>query len=394
MNAMVLLVVQYAYYAELINFQQALENFWSLFYGLNMKILPDIKFDFDDVLIRPQRSTLDSRSKVIINRDFTFYHSPRHWSGTPIMCSNMKSIASFKMAKEFIKHKMITCLHKYHDSRNIIDFFQNEPEALDYTWLTIGGNNLSKDNKDLYVLDLLRKESIYPNLVIDCANGHMQEFVSFCKRIRELNPDSIIMAGNVCIPECVSELIIHGGVDICKIQIGPSPVCKTRMITGVGYGTISCIDECGAIAHGLKSKERCLGLVCSDGGIKNPGDLCKAFVAGADFVMIGTMFAGTDECTEEWHETNGKKYMKHYGMSTHYIQNELGLEQKDYRASEGKVLTVENKGPISNILRECLGGIRSCCTMIGATSIKDMSKCGQFIQVRKIHSNYSNSFGD
>lgn len=354
-----------------------------------MKILPDVKFDFDDLLIRPQRSTLESRSQVDITRFFNFYHSPKYWTGTPIMCANMTSIASIKMAKALVDHNMIACLHKYHKIEDLISLFKENEKYLENIWVTIGPSN-----QDLVVLKQLQKEKIYPNIVIDSANGHIEKFVQFCKIVRSQNQDAIIMAGNVCVPECVSELIIHGGVDIVKIQIGPSQVCKTRMITGVGYGTISCIDECSTIAHGLKSKDRCLGLVCSDGGIKNPGDVCKAFVAGADFIMIGSLLSGTDECTDEWIEKDNKKYMKYTGMSTHYIQSELGLEQKKYRASEGKVILVENKGSVSNVLREILGGIRSCCTLIGATSIKDMNKCGQFIKVNKIHSYYSNELGD
>jgi GMP reductase len=190
------------------------------------------------------------------------------------------------------------------------------------------------------------------------------------------------------------ELIIHGGVDIVKLQIGPGKACKTRVVTGVGYGTLSCIDECSMAAHGLKSGERRMGLVCSDGGCKNPGDVCKGFGAGADFMMLGSMFAGTYECDGEWtykKEPDGsfvRDTMTFYGMSSHLAQELHGNGKKNYRASEGEVFEVPYKGEVSEVIQEILGGVRSCCTYVGATCLKDMSKCTKFTRVNRIHQNY------
>ena len=108
------------------------------------------------------------------------------------------------------------------------------------------------------------------------------------------------MAGNVATPEMVSELILHGEVDIVKVGIGPGSACTTRLKAGVGYPQLSAISECSHVAHGLRSDAGRLGLICADGGCRYPADIAKAYAAGADFVMLGGMLAGTDECEGEW----------------------------------------------------------------------------------------------
>ena len=209
------------------------------------------------------------------------------------------------------------------------------------------------------------------------------------------------MAGNVCTAEMVQELILHGGVDIVKIGIGPGSACTTRLKTGVGYPQLSAIIECAHAAHGLKSHEKRMGLICADGGCRTPADICKAFAANADFVMLGGMLAGTEECEGDWEEerlvswnkpkapevTNQivKKFLKFYGMSSKTAQDKHGEGLKNYRSSEGRSIRVPYKGPAENVIQDILGGIRSCCAYIGATSVKDMSKCAEFIRVNRTH---------
>ena len=160
---------------------------------------------------------------------------------------------------------------------------------------------------------------------------------------------SIIMAGNVATPEMVQELILHGGVDIVKVGIGPGSACTTRLKTGVGYPQLSAIDECVHAAHGLKSEDKRHGLVCGDGGCRLPADIVKGFAAGADFMMLGGMLAGTDECDGEWEhssqETKEKRNLIFYGMSSKKAQEKHGTGLKDYRSSEGRVMKVPYKGP-------------------------------------------------
>lgn len=364
-----------------------------------MKIINDTKLDFDDVLILPQRSTLTSRSEIILDRIFYFYHSPRVWSGIPIMCANM-SFTSFSIADALRKHKIITCLHKYHTVEQLVEYFQTDyPSKLDYVWISIGIREKDLNN----LINFSERAGINPNICIDIPNGHMDSFVEYCSRVREKFPMSIIIAGNVTNPSSTQELIIHGGVDIVKVGIGGGSACTTRFLTGCGVPQLSTCIENAHIAHGLQKEPKRIGLICSDGGHKNPGDVAKAFCAGSDFVMLGGMFAGTDECEGEWelggdYSTIGinqktKGRFTYYGMSTHHSQLTFEEEQKCYRASEGTKITVNYKGPIDNVIRELLGGIRSCCCYIGSDCIKNMSKCGQFCKVNNIHSNKNPVYG-
>jgi GMP reductase len=364
------------------------------------------KLDFDDVLIVPQRSTLTSRSEIDIHRTFKFYHSPRIWTGTPVICANM-SFSSFDLADSMKKFRMITCLHKYHTIDELSEYFTNNPDSVDYVWISIGYKN-SELNK---LIEFKSKTGIQPNICVDVPNGHMDVFVKYCRKVREHFPESIILAGNVTNTSSTQELLIYGGVDIVKIGIGGGSACTTRFMTGCGIPQLSCIIDNGYTSHGLSNGNKKMGLICSDGGHKNSGDVCKALCAGADFVMLGGYFAGADECTGEWEyeylssmgfwqpldpkNNNEKRKTKftYYGMSTHHAQDLFEDGKKTYRASEGTKITVSYKGRIEDISQELLGGIRSACCYIGARSIKDMSKCGQFCTVNQIHSNRSPKLG-
>lgn len=364
-----------------------------------MKIINETKLDFDDVLIVPQRSTLTSRSQINLERTFKFYHSPRTWTGIPIMCANM-SFCSFQMAKELANHKMIACLHKYHTTDKLLDYFYKYPKNIDYTFVSIGYKKSDLD----HLLKFKSQTDIQPNICIDVPNGHMDVFVKYCRKVRDQFPESIILAGNVTNTSSTQELIIYGGVDIVKCGIGGGSACTTRFLTGCGLPQLSCCLENSYIAHGLQNGDKKLGLICSDGGHKTVGDVCKALCAGSDFVMLGGYFAGSEPCEGEWelggsysrevgsnNKTKGR--FTYYGMSTHHSQDIFEDGTKDYRASEGTKITVPYKGTIQEITQELLGGIRSCCCYIGADCIKNISRCGQFCKVNQIHSNKNPIFG-
>jgi len=374
-----------------------------------MIIEPELKLDFDDVLIIPQRSTLTSRSEIIVERTFKFYHSPRVWSGVPIICSNM-SFASFEMSNALINHKMITCLHKYHDIDSLCNYYSsdNKENKVNYAWVSIGYKNSDLNN----LIQFKSITNIQPNICIDVPNGHMDVFFKYCRKVRENFPQSIIMAGNVTNKSSTQELLIHGGVDIVKCGIGGGSACTTRFITGCGVPQLSCCIDNAYIAHGLSNGDKKLGLICSDGGHKNSGDVCKALCAGSDFVMLGGYFAGSEECKGDWDyeykmrsggwqpfDPGGENVEKrktkftYYGMSTHHSQNIFEGTTKDYRASEGTRITTKYKGSVSSIIQELLGGVRSCCCYIGADTIKNMSRCAQFGRVSKIHNNTNPIFG-
>jgi GMP reductase len=371
------------------------------------KIINETKLDFDDVLIVPQRSTLTSRSEINLERTFYFYHSPRKWSGVPIICANM-SFCSFNMAKALAANKMIACLHKYHSIDELSNYFRENPQNIDYTFVSIG----YKKSDLNHLLELKNKINTQPNICIDVPNGHMDAFVKYCKKVREHFPESIIIAGNVTNTSSTQELIIYGGVDIVKCGIGGGSACTTRFLTGCGLPQLSCCLENAYVAHGLQNGDKKLGLICSDGGHKNAGDVCKALCAGGDFVMLGGYFAGSDACEGDWNyeykmRSGGwqpidpsypdaekrKTKFTYYGMSTHLAQEKFEDSQKDYRASEGTKITISYKGTIEKVAQELLGGIRSCCCYIGASQIKHMAKCGQFCRVTKVHNNTNPTLG-
>jgi len=334
-----------------------------------MKIENDIKLDFSDVLIRPKRSTLESRNDVNLEREFKFPHSPQVLKCVPIIASNMDTVGTLDMYHSLRKHNMLTCFHKFLD---VNDYPNNDTDDNDYlVSIGIRDEDLEKITK-LYYSDP-KKCNI---LVIDIANGYIKRLVEFCQQVRKLIPHCILIAGNVVSREMVEELILNGGVDIVKVGIGSGSVCTTRLQTGVGMPQLSAIIECADAAHG------CNGHIISDGGITCPGDMAKAFGAGADFVMLGSMLAGHEESGGELvEEENGEKFKVFYGMSSDTAMKKHYGGVNKYRSSEGKTVKVKFKGPVSNTIDDLLGGIRSTCTYVNAKNLKDLSKCCTFIRV-------------
>ncbi|PIO69389.1 putative GMP reductase [Teladorsagia circumcincta] len=183
-----------------------------------------------------------------------------------------------------------------------------------------------------------------------------------------------IMAGNVVTCEMVEELLLSGA-DIIKVGIGPGSVCTTRKKAGVGYPQLSAVLECADAAHGLG------GHVMSDGGCTNPGDVAKAFGAGADFVMVGGLLAGHDQSGGEIIEQNGRRYKLFYGMSSDTAMNKHHGSVAEYRASEGKTITIPYRGDVNETIFDILGGIRSACTYTGSAKLKELPKRTTFIRV-------------
>jgi GMP reductase len=364
------------------------------------KIINEIKLDFDDVLIRPKRSTLNSRSEVCIQREFKFKYSQRKLICIPVMVANMDTVGTFDMAKSLSKNQMIVCLHKHYKTNEYVAFY-TDPSVTNKDLVFYSLGTSSKEIEKLTdVFNQIRKFNFpLPNICIDVANGYTEQFVKTVGHIRKLYEEVVIMAGNVVTPEITEELIIHGKADIVKVGIGSGSVCTTRLKTGVGYPQLSAVMECTDAAHGLG------GHICSDGGCKVTGDICKAFGANADFVMIGSMFAGADECEGEWkyeyqseqgiwqpldlsYNLSCKKRkmsLQYYGMSSKNAMNKHHNGVAKYRTEEGKCVIVAYKGTAEDIIQDIYGGLRSACTYIGANKIKDFGKKTTFIQVNNTH---------
>jgi GMP reductase len=362
-----------------------------------MHVLEGIKLDFKDVLIVPQRSTISSRAVVDLRRKYSFIHADQEWEGIGIIASNMDTVGTFEMAKSLSRHGMLTALHKHYSVAELVDFFSDINLPLKNVMYTLGISEndykkLQAVRKGLVERNVIKTFQQFPYFLhIDVANGYSEGFVKAIKEYRtNRSPESIILAGSVVTPNMAEELIL-AGADIAKIGIGSGSVCTTRIKAGVGYPQLSAIDECAFAVHSKSN-----GHVCSDGGITCPGDVAKAFAAGADFIMLGGMLAGTDECCGEWeYETEiigtrvtgrvVKKLFKFYGMSSEEALCKYHGGVAKYRTAEGKAVKIPYKGPVEGVIQSILGGVRSACTYVGAEKLKDLPKCACFIRVGQTH---------
>lgn len=368
-----------------------------------MRIESDVKLDYKDVLIRPKRSTLGSRSEVELHRQFSFRNyrgtsidsvfSP-DYKGIPIMAANMDGVGTFEMADTLAAHGMFTCLVKTYSKEQLAEYFADNWLRTDHVAMSIG---VSPADYDKFVQVKARVGDALKYLCIDVANGYTESFVTHVRNIRKIYPNIVIIAGNVVTGEMTEELIL-AGADIVKVGIGPGSVCTTRIQTGVGYPQLSAVIECADAAHGLG------GHIIADGGCTTPGDVAKAFAAGADFVMLGGMLAGHNEGGGEvitkYYKLNEvdlhddgthtdvleeKRFVQFYGMSSKSANDKHFGGLKNYRASEGRTVLVPYKGPVEATVQEILGGVRSTCTYAGAKTLKQLSKCTTFVRCTQTH---------
>ena len=338
-----------------------------------MRIEHDIKLDFRDVLIRPKRSTLTTRSDVDISREFTFKHTGTKYHGIPIVASNMDTIGTFEMARALDGFMLSTALHKHYAISEITAFFASL-ERKSAAFYSMGIARADEDKFEDVMRSSTGADHSVRYVCIDVANGYTESFVRFVKKIRERHPHLVIMAGNVVTGEMTEELILSGA-DIVKVGIGPGSVCTTRKVTGVGYPQLSAIIECADAAHGLE------GHICADGGCASVGDIAKAFGGGADFVMLGGMLAGHAESGGDVVERDGRKFQSFYGMSSKTAMERYSGGVAKYRAAEGREVLVPFRGPVADTLQEILGGVRSACTYVGARRLRELSKRTTFVRV-------------
>ena len=363
------------------------------------QIKDTVELDFCDVLFRPKRTTLNSRSEADIIREYKFKYYPNTIKSCGIMAANMATTGTFEMNDVLQKYKAITCLHKHIDVKDLEEYLVNNytKEDSEYNSFTFISTGLKDDKEKLFAL--MDRGSPFDKICIDVANGYMPKLLEFVREVRGKYPRALIMVGNVVTGDMTQDLILNGA-DIVKVGIGPGSVCTTRKLTGVGRPQLSAILECADAAHGVG------GMICADGGCTCAGDVAKAFGAGADFVMLGGMLAGTDESAgeeiERMYKTNEydfadntrpyeplrqiyevKKFKQFYGMSSKLAQEKHFGGMQKYRASEGKVVEIPYKGSVENIIQEIQGGIRSTMSYIGARRLKDIPKCTTFYRVNR-----------
>ena len=330
------------------------------------------QYDFNNVLIKPKKTKITSRSQVDLVRSFTFKNSTSTWSGIPIMAANMDTTGTFEIARVLSKNKMLTCLHKFYRVVDYSEFFkllEDEERVNMYNNIAVSSGISDKDfDKLCEIMDT------FPELkwiCIDVANGYMEKMIEYCRKVRERYPKSIIIAGNIATSSMTKMYIEKGLVDIVKVGIGPGSACLTRLKTGVGVPQLSAIIECGKQAH------HCGGHIVGDGGITCPGDMAKAFGGGADFVMCGGVFSGHDENPGEIIETESKtgeskKFKLFYGMSSEHAMKKHYGKMEKYRSSEGRCIKVPYKGPLEKTVCDYLGGIRSTCAYVNVNKLEDL----------------------
>ena len=343
-----------------------------------MRIEEEIKLDYSDVLFRPKRSTLKSRKDVDLNRKYTFKHSRSSWKGIPIIASNMDGVGEIDVAKKLSSHKLMTALTKQHDI-NQIGTIYTKNIFFDSIALSCG---TSKDSYNR-LNSILKKYPKFKFICIDVANGYSENFSNFVSEVRKKYPKKTIIAGNVVTADMTQELVLSGA-DIVKVGIGPGSVCTTRIQTGVGYPQLSAVMECADAAHGLGAH------IIADGGCTCPGDVAKGFGAGADFVMLGGMLAGHKEGGGDIIQENGTKFIEFYGSSSEEANEKHYGGLANYRSSEGKKVKIQMKNSLDSTIRDILGGVRSSCTYVGASSLKQLSKCTTFVRV---NNQYNDTFG-
>ena len=302
---------------------------------------------------------MSSRGEVNLERTHTFLWSKKKWTGIPIMSANMDTVGTPAMHRVLSKYNLITCPAKHHLKKNLDKFKRGKSNVC---WFG-GIDDISK---------LSKTSSGFIGL--DVANGYTIKFVDAVKKLREKCPKATIAAGNVVTADMTQELIL-AGADIVKVGIGPGSVCTTRIKTGIGYPQLSAVIECADAAHGLNAH------IIADGGCVSSGDIVKAFAGGADFVMIGGMLAGHDECDGVVKDG----MMQFYGMASESAMDRHNVPHREYRGVEGKTVSVPYKGPVKNTIIDILSGIRSACTYGGAKRLKSLSKCATFVRVNNTH---------
>ena len=372
-----------------------------------MRIENDIKLDYSNVLIRPKRSTLESRSEVDLDRKFKFVNyrpsypastAPHDFEGIPIIAANMDGVGTFKMADVLAEQGIMTCLVKTYDVMELVDFFDvddhNTNWRTEHVAMSIGITE-NDINKFRSVYEMTDGKLKY--VCIDVANGYTERFVDFVKEFRNNYPRIVIIAGNVVTADQTQELILNGA-DIVKVGIGPGSVCTTRIKTGVGYPQLSAVIECADAAHGLG------GHIIADGGCTTSGDVVKSFAGGADFVMLGGMLSGRlqggGEVITKYYQTNEliyeeavaqcqkieeKQFVQFYGMSSDAANKKHFGGLKNYRSSEGREVLIPYRGNVGPTIQDILGGIRSACTYVGASELKQLSKCTTFVMCHDTH---------
>lgn len=333
-------------------------------------------FTFDDVLIVPKFSFIDSRKEVDLSSRI---HSTQ--LSLPVISANMDTITTAPMANAMAKAGGMGCLHRFGSIEDTVALFK---ESNSKTAVSIGLGTYELDRAAAL------KEVGANTFIIDVAHGAQMSVVTQANRLRKLLGDSSsIIVGNFASLDSIALFLAyctdHKTIDGIKVGIGPGSACTTRIKTGVGFPQLSAVME---IAQGLKNS----GLsIIADGGMKTPGDIAKALAAGAHLVMVGGMLAGTDETPGETQSVTVRHGIYGEPLETKLVKKYRGSASKEsydaqgkdssWRTAEGESFMVPYKGSVGEVLKDIEGGIRSSMTYVGAKNLREFRENAQFVKI-------------
>lgn len=336
---------------------------------------------FDDVLIKPEISEIESRAHVNLFREFSFRGNSLKC--IPVIAANMDTAGCFGVASAICPEGFLVALHKHYSYEQLDDFLSSNYLIMDKLFLSCGIDDKAYDN----ILKLALKYEKF-NICLDIANGYMLKFHQFIERVRNRFPNKFIIAGNVCDNRGI-EAIFQAGANWAKGAIGTGSRCLTSNKAGVGQKQLQFLLDAKKTIQYHEYK----GGMCSDGGCKSVADVCKAFVSGSDLVMLGGMIMGHEECTGDWKyeyktsygtwqpvpsQFSNSEKRKHslltWGMSSKGANDKYNGGLSEYKTAEGKEEWVLNKGPIKNLLQDIKGGLASCGAYTNKKNIADFNK--------------------
>ncbi len=328
---------------------------------------------FDDVLLLPRHSTvLPNETNISLNL------SKKLKLKVPFLSAAMDTVTEYEMALEMAKQGGLGIIH-----RNLTAQEQSlQVKKIKKKNLKVGAA-IGTSSNDIYRAKLLLDNDV-DMIIVDTAHGDSKKVFQTVYNIKKINKKSLICVGNIATGEAAKSLY-NVGADILKVGIGPGSICTTRMIAGIGVPQITALSN---VKKKLKKKNI---KIISDGGIKFSGDIIKAIAAGADAIMMGSIFAGTKESPGKKFKIKNKYYKNYRGMgsigamsagsSNRYFQE--NFKDRSKFIAEGVEGRVEYKGPLSKIIYQLQGGLRSSMGYIGAKNLKDIKKNAKFIKITK-----------
>ena len=328
---------------------------------------------FDDVLLLPQYSDV-----LPSETDISLSLTNKINLGVPFLSSAMDTVTESKMAIAIAEAGGIGIIHR---NLNIREQTKEIIKVKKKKLLVGAAVGTNKEDVD-------RAKSLIANgcdlIVIDTAHGHSKKVLKTLSKLKKIDDSTPFCVGNIATGQAAKKLY-DSGADIIKVGIGPGSICTTRMVSGIGVPQISAILE---VKNALKKKKV---KIISDGGIKFSGDIAKALAAGADAIMMGSIFAGTDESPGKKFRLRGKFYKQYRGMGSIGAMSSGSANryfQKNYKdktkfVPEGVEGRVEYKGSVSKIIYQLKGGLRSSMGYIGARNLSQITRNAKFIKITK-----------